>query len=255
MKNILLKLTFDGSEYHGWQSQKNIDTVSGEIVKVIKKVTNEDVNLMGCSRTDAFVHALCYFANFKTDSKIPPEKFYVALNTYLPKNIRVLGSYLVSDDFHTRYDCTGKEYIYKLSNDEVLNPFYNNRVCHFKGIIDTEKLNQAAQNFVGTHDFKAFMSSGSAVKSTVRTIKYFNVKKQDDLILFSVYADGFLYNMVRIMVGTLLDIALGKISERDISNIINSKDRKIAGNTASPHGLYLSKTDYTDEKLGGSNVF
>lgn len=255
MKNILLKLTYDGSEYHGWQNQKNADTVSGELLKAITRVTNEDVNLIGCSRTDTFVHALCYLANFKTNSTIPPEKFYVALNTYLPKNIRILCSYLVSDDFHSRYDCIGKEYIYKLSNDEVLNPFYNNRVCHFRGLIDVEELNSAAQHFVGTHDFKAFMSSGSSVKSTVRTIKYFNVNKQDDLILFCVYADGFLYNMVRIMVGTLLDISLNKISESDIIKIIKSKDRKTAGKTASPHGLYLSKLDYNDEKLGGLNVF
>lgn len=255
MNNILLKLAFDGSGYHGWQSQKNVNSISQEILKAIKRITNEDVKLIGCSRTDAFVHALCYFANFKTNSPIPPQRFCIALNTYLPNDIRILESYLVPDDFHAIYDCKGKEYIYKVNNQEVLSPFYNNKVGHYKGDIDEQKLNNVAQHFVGTHDFKAFMSSGSSVKSTIRTIKYFNVTKKDDLILFSVYADGFLYNMVRIMVGTLLEFSQGRISEGDILNILNSKDRKKAGKTALPHGLFLSKVNFNTNKVGGANVF
>lgn len=247
MRNLKLHIMFDGSAYHGWQSQKNAVTICDTMIEAIKKVTGQEVKLSGCSRTDAGVHALDYCANFLTESNIPQDKMPYALNNFLPSDIRVMKCQEVPLDFHAQYCCVGKEYRYFLHNSQFDNPFYQKKVYYYRyHHVDVESLNTAAQAFVGTHDFTSFMAAGSPVKSTVRTIKYFQVAKHKDLICFQVFADGFLYNMVRIMVGTLLEVNRGRFEASDIPLIIKAKQRAQAGITAPPCGLYLSRVQYDE---------
>ncbi len=245
-RNLKLTLIFDGSAYHGWQSQKNALAVCDMVTSAIVRLTGEeDIKLYGCSRTDAGVHALMYVASFRTDCAIPSERFPYALNFLLPPDIRATGCEDVPDDFHAQYSCVGKEYIYRMHCLNYNNPFYRDRVYHCKyGDADVELMNDAAKRFIGRHDFSAFMAQGSKVTSTVRTIKYFNVARRTDIIEFTVCADGFLYNMVRILVGTLLDVSRGRITLDDIDSIIESHDRSRAGNTVPSCGLYLNREDY-----------
>lgn len=244
MKNLLLEISYDGSRYHGWQIQKNAVTVQEVFQDCIEKVFRCRPDIKGCSRTDSGVHANSYFISFKTDMNIENEKVAAALNTYLPKDIAVLSCRQVSDDFHARYSVKSKEYIYKLYNGKIRNPFYNHYAYHYRYPVDADYLNKEAKAFIGTYDYSGFCSSNSDVGDTVRTVKNFEVYRKDDIIYFKVEADGFLYNMVRIMVGTLLFINEGKIKEGALREIIESKNRRLAGKTAPPDGLYLNKVNY-----------
>lgn len=244
MRNLLLTISFLGTAYHGWQIQKNAVTVQQRLQEALKAVLGKQPEIKGCSRTDTGVHAERFCVSVKTESRIPCDRLPVALNVNLPKDIAVVSCIEVPDDFHARYSAKGKRYVYKILNTPLRNPFYEDLALHFPQPIDEKKLNEACHAYIGTHDFAAFCSSGSSVTDTVRTVFDAKVWREDDIVIFSVSADGFLYNMVRIMAGTLLAVAEGKISEESIPEIINSKKRSYAGITAPPCGLYLKEVFY-----------
>ena len=250
MRNIKLTTEYDGSLYHGWQKQSResldcLPTVQGEIEEAILKLTGVHSDVFGCSRTDAGVHAFGHVSNFHTEATIPPDKFYFALNTVLPKTIRVKNSCEVPDDFHARFSCKGKKYLYKIYNSPTMSALLQNRAWFEPTPLNVEKMAEAASLFKGTHDFTAFQAVGCTAKSTVKTI--FDAKvwveSEDRLqeISFEVSGDSFLYNMVRIMAGTLVEVGKGKIQPHEIPDIILSKDRRKGGATAPPHGLYLKE--------------
>ncbi len=244
MRNLLVTLSYDGSYYHGWQIQKNAVTVQEVFQKALEKVLCENTDIKGCSRTDSGVHANMYCVSFKTEKSIPCENIVRALNTYLPKNIAVTSCKEVSDDFHARYSVKSKRYVYRIYNGKIRNPFLEKYAFHYRYPIDEKYLNDEAQAFLGTHDFSGFCSANSDVEDTVRTVYSFSVERSGDDVFFTVEADGFLYNMVRIMIGTLLFISEGKIKSGELSSVIDSKKRSVAGKTAPPQGLYLDFVNY-----------
>lgn len=244
MKNIQLIISYRGSNYCGWQVQPNGLTIQEVIVRAIKELTGETVNLVGSGRTDAGVHALGQSANFFTSSTIPPEVFYRALNTRLPGDIRVQSSKACSLDFHSRYNAIGKSYVYKILETPVDSPFIADLAFHVTRPLDWVAMETAASSFLGAHDFSAFMASGSSIKTTVRIIDEVTFVKNDQLREITFTGNGFLYNMVRIMVGTLYEVGYGRKKAQDIEGIIASKDRNQAGITAPAHGLYLKEVFY-----------
>ncbi|MCR4944880.1 MAG: tRNA pseudouridine(38-40) synthase TruA [Clostridium sp.] len=244
MKNIKLILEFDGTNYGGWQKQNNNKTIQEELEKAIRKATGEDIEVIGSSRTDAGVHSRGMTANFKTNSSIPPERFREAVNRHLPDDIAILKSEEVNDSFHARYDSKGKTYSYTIVNRYEKVSIGRNYVYHVKDELDLLKMQEACKYFIGKHDFTAFKTNGSSVKTSVRTIKELYMEKDGDSIRIFVTADGFLYNMVRIIVGTLLEVGKGKIDPKSIENIIESKDRNQSGPCVQPNGLVLEKVYY-----------
>ena len=246
IRNLMVTISYDGSCYHGWQVQKNAVTVQDVFQTALQKILEEIPEIKGCSRTDTGVHANMYTVSFKTNSKIKCENLIYALNRFLPSSIAAYNCKDMPADFHARYSCKGKEYIYKIWNHKIRNPFLSGRTLHYWYPLDIEKLNEAAQKFIGAHDFTSFATLDKReTKNMVRNVEYFKVyETEQNLIEMQVKADGFLYNMVRIMVGTLLRVAQGKIKPEEIPEIINSKCRKNAGPTAPAHGLYLNKVFY-----------
>lgn len=252
MRNLLFKIAFDGSAFHGWQQQDNAVTVQGELKKAWESLTGEVPNIIGCSRTDAGVHANEYYFNVRTNSTIPAKSFPVALaSAKLPKEISVYDCQEVDYEFNARFDCEKKEYEYIIENTQIPSPFMYKRSMHYKYKVDVDLLNKAAQFFVGTHDFSAFCAADAQINSKVRTIYSASVIQDGSFIKFRVCGNGFLYNMVRIMAGTLLYVANGKLEAENIPAIIESKDRTKAGITAIPDGLYLNKVYYGGEVLEG----
>lgn len=244
-RNILLKISYDGSRYHGWQIQKNAVSVQEVFQNSLRNVIDEDIELKGCSRTDSGVHANMYCINFKTNSFIPCERLVMALNRFLPADIAVLSADEVPMDFHARYSCIGKEYIYKIWNNKVRNPFLNNYSLHYWYDIDIDLLNYVGSKLIGEHNFTSFCTVDNRVLTdAVRNVSELKFSKQGDVITMMIRADGFLYNMVRIIVGTMLRVAQGKIKPDDISYIIEAKSRKAAGPTAPAKGLYLNRVFY-----------
>ena len=244
MRNIKLFIQFDGTNYHGWQVQPNANTVQSEVSRAVSAVVGEDIKVIGCSRTDAGVHAKSYVCSFKTTSPIPEDKLPFAINAHLPSDIVCFCASEVPSDFHAIASTRRKRYIYKIENSRIPDPFLRNRVWNLKGTLDLQKMQEAASHFLGTHDFVAFSAAGAQVKSTVRTIFEISVTRDGDIITVNVSGDGFLYNMVRIITGTLVWVGLGKINPEDIPKIINSKKRENAGVTAPPDGLYLWEVEY-----------
>lgn len=244
MKNYLLTLAFDGTHYHGWQVQNNAVTVQKTLQDAIERILSVCESVVGCSRTDSGVHANMFCCNMRTEKDIDCKKFRYSLNSVLPDDIAVLSCGEVPYSFHARYDCVSKEYKYLVLNSETRNPFYAYRALFCPNVIDVERLNTQAQSFLGIHDFSAFCASDSSVEDKTRNIKNISVKRNGNLVEFTVEADGFLYNMVRIIVGTLLDINSGKIPYGSIPSILESLDRRDAGKTAVPYGLYLNKVNY-----------
>lgn len=250
---LLLRLSYLGTDFCGYQIQNNCRTVQGELNTAAKSLFGFDCDVTGCSRTDSGVHANLFCATVSRkgenslDTHIDVTKIPAAMNAHLPADISVRSAKWVSEDFHPRYDVKYKEYIYRIYNDRQRSPFEEGRAWHIPQRIDDEavsRMNEAASFFVGEHDFSAFMASGSKVESTVRCVKYASVTAENNIIVFKVAADGFLYNMVRIMTGTLVAVAQGKISPQHISGIIESRDRARAGMTAPPEGLYLNNVVY-----------
>ena len=251
MRNIALKLMYNGSAYHGWQIQKTEVTVAQTLQRAISKVCGENVSLTGCGRTDAGVHAECYVANFRTNSRIPVDRLPFAINTHTPEDIVVTAAFEVDEAFNAIGSCIKKEYTYRIFNSRIKNPFYVNRAYFYPKHLDEEVMDRAARAFEGTHDFAAFMASGSDVEDTVRTMYLCRAEEKADTneIVVRLKANGFLYNMVRIIVGTLIDAASGRIDPDEIENIILSKDRKRAGFTVPAKGLFLNRIEY------GENTF
>ncbi len=244
MKNIKLILEYDGTNYFGWQKQPHGNTIQQAVEKAIFKFTKEEIEVIGCSRTDSKVHAMEYVCNFKTNSTIPDEKFMGALNHYLPEDIVVVKCSVVEDDFHARYNSKGKMYCYTIFNKEVPSAIYRNFTYHYKGSLNINNMIKASKVLIGTHDFSAFRNLGSSVKTNVRTIHDIRIESEKDFIKIYISADGFLYNMARIIVGTLLDVGKGKKKCEDMNNILESKNRKNAGKSVPPQGLSLIKVYY-----------
>ena len=244
MRNLLLTLRFDGSAYHGWQVQENAVAVQQTLQDAIEAVFGERLPVTGCSRTDAGVHAKMFCVNFRTDSGIPCARIPYALNAHLPDNIGVYACRQVPDDFHARYSCVSKTYVYVMRNSPFRDPFAVGRATTVRFPLDETMLDREAQAFVGMHDFAAFAAAGGSVEDTVRTVQRACVRRDGETVLFEVQADGFLYNMVRIMTGTLLDVAAGKLPQGSIPDIIRSCARSRAGVTAPPQGLYLQSVQY-----------
>lgn len=244
MRNILLTLAFDGTRYHGFQPQKNALSVCEAFQDAVEGVFGRRYDVKGCSRTDAGVHARMYCLSMKIAESIPCDRLVLALNRLLPADIAVLDAKEVPPDFHARYSCTAKQYVYRIYNSPVKDPFSPNLAYRYARPLDEDRLDAEAGDFVGTYDFTAFKAANSDIADTVRTITKFTVERQGKHVLFTVTGDGFLYNMVRIMVGTLMEIAEGKIARDSIPGIIASRDRGGAGRTMPACGLYLNKVFY-----------
>lgn len=244
MRNIKLTIEYDGKDFNGWQKQPNKLNIQGEIERAIYNITKEEVDLIGSGRTDAGVHAWNQIANFKTNSNISIEKMAIAINSQLKNSIVVKKAEEMDERFHSRYNAKRKTYRYVINNTEYGSAIYRNLEYHFPIKLNVEKMQEAAKYFEGEHDFKAFKSSGTSGKNSVRTIYKAEVKTDGERILIELTGNGFLYNMVRIISGTLLDVGLGKIEPSEIEDIINSKDRTKAGKTLPAHGLYLVKVNY-----------
>ena len=244
-RNLLLKLAYDGTRYHGWQIQENAVTVQQVFQEALCKVTGRQEDLKACSRTDTGVHAREFCVSLKTESPIPEERLVAALNHYLPQDMAVRSCQRVGEDFHARYSCKGKEYCYEIWNHPVREPFLAGRALHYWYPIDEALLDQAARHYLGSHDFSSFCTLDKRERGDLtRRVFTSRVERRGDLVVFTVGADGFLYNMVRIMVGTLLRVQQGKFSPEDIPGILEAKDRKAAGPTAPACGLYLNQVFY-----------
>ncbi len=244
MKRFLLKIAYDGTNYHGWQVQPNGITVQQIMCDGLAELLKNKVSVTGCSRTDAGVHAKEFYCHFDTEMSLPEVAFIKGLNSLLPRDISVLGCQAVDSEFHARYSAKGKNYIYRFYDGGERDPFLRNYALHVPVRLDTEKMEKFCEKIIGTHDFVGFSSSKRTVTDTVRTVTECSVTRDGDNVTLSISADGFLYNMVRIIAGTALSVAYGKIAADDIPDIILSKNRERAGATLPPHGLYLNKVYY-----------
>jgi tRNA pseudouridine38-40 synthase len=247
MRNIKAVMSYDGTAYHGFQRQENAVGIQNILEEKLSYLTNSSVKVNGCSRTDTGVHANEYCFSFETEHTIPCGNLVRGLNSLLPSDIAVRSCEDVSPDFHARYSCIGKEYVYLILNSDVRDPFMADRVLHYPYKLDVSLIEREAAAFVGTHDFTSFCGTANQKENSVRTIEYFRTERSrenENLVKLIVKGDGFLYNMVRIMVGTLIYINEGKISEGSIPRILEAKDRNKAGKTAVPCGLYLNKVFY-----------
>lgn len=239
-------LAYRGSGYSGWQVQKNAPSVQATVQDAVEAVFGKRLDVTGCSRTDSGVHALGYVFHIESEKLIDTEKLPLALNMHLPRDISALSARLAPEGFHSRYSALGKEYVYFVRKGRVRSPFDDGLCWHYPFEADAEALNALGKGYVGRHDFAAFMSAGSKITDTVRNVYYFNVAEDDGVIRITVGADGFLYNMVRIMVGTLFKAYRGKC---DLAQVIASRNRQCAGPTAPACGLYLSRVFYDGERL------
>ena len=244
MRNIKLTIEYDGKDFNGWQKQPNKLNIQGSIEQAIKQITGEDVELNASGRTDAGVHALGQVANFKTNSNIPIDKMAIAINSKLKRSIIIKKAEEVDERFHSRLSCKRKTYRYVINNTPEGSAIYRNLETHIPQKLDVGKMKEAVKYFEGEHDFKAFKASGTSSKSSVRTIYETNLYKKDDKIYIELTGNGFLYNMVRIIAGTLVEVGLGKIKPEEIPEIIKSQKRENAGKTLPPNGLYLVKVMY-----------
>ena len=247
MRNIKLTIMYDGKDFNGWQKQPNKLNIQGTIEKVISEMTGEEIELNASGRTDAGVHSFGQVANFKTNSKIPIDKFPIAINSKIKKSIVITNAEEVEERFHSRYNCKRKTYRYIIDNSEFPTPMYRYLEYHIPNKLNIGAMKKAAKYFEGEHDFKAFKSSGTSSKSSVRTIYKAEIKKtENNRIYIELTGNGFLYNMVRIISGTLVEVGLGKIKPEEIKTIIESKDRQKAGKTLPAHGLYLMNVNYSN---------
>ena len=252
MKRILLTIAYDGTNYSGWQKQKDeaVITVEGELTKALRLLfRNPALECIGASRTDAGVHALGQRAVIDVETSIPAEKIPLAIRSFLPADIVVTKAEEVAETFHPRFDFVKKTYEYRFWNAPAKNPKERLYSAYVQKPLDVERMNEGAKAFLGTHDFAAFCAAGAQVSTTVRTIFDCHVEKQGESVRILVTGDGFLYNMVRILVGTLLFVSEGKIDPADLPAIIESGERIRAGKTAPPQGLYLNRVEYDPADL------
>lgn len=244
MKRILLSIEYDGTAYSGWQKQPNQKTVQGEIEDAILRSIGEKVEIFGSGRTDAGVHALNQSAHFDLKAPVPISKLADVFNNALPSDIAIKSAVEVDDQFHARFSIKKKGYLYKIYNSKVKNVFLSNRAAWVKKELDIDKMKEAAEIIVGTHDFRGLCSANTCVSDFTRTIFDIDVEKTEDFVYIHVLGNGFLYNMVRIIVGTLVDYSLGKITLDDIKMAVFNGERSKAGQTMPPYGLYLKETIY-----------
>lgn len=244
MRNIKLIIEYDGKGFNGWQKQPNKLNIQGEIEKAIGEITGETIELIASGRTDAGVHSLGQTANFKTNSEISIEKFPIAINSKLKKSIIIKSAEEVEERFHSRYSVKSKKYRYTINNSKYGSAIFRDFEYHFPIKLDIENMKEAAKYFIGEHDFKAFKASGTSSKSSVRTIYKAEVIGNGDRIYIELTGNGFLYNMVRIISGTLVEVGIGKIKPEDITEIIESKERAKAGKTLPAKGLCLIEVTY-----------
>ena len=251
LRRIFLVTAYDGTKYSGWQIQPDKETVEGTLNRELSRFLNEDIHVIGASRTDAGVHALGSVCVFDTNSPIPAGKFANALNTSLPADIRIMKSFEVAPDFHPRKVPCRKTYEYRIWQDEFMDPTRRLYYHHVYTKLDIMAMQEAAAAFIGEHDFAGFCSCHTAALTTVRTVYDAGVRMGEDNreIIISVTGSGFLYNMVRIIAGTLIDAGRGKISPKDVPGIISACDRNLAGDTAPANGLFLVGYEYENLKI------
>ena len=244
LRNIRLTLEFDGTDFYGWQAQTSQRTIQGEMERAIQKVTGESVRVTGCSRTDAGVHARGFIMNFYTSAPIPPEKLRYPLNAVLPPDIRVIDSRAVDTAFHARKQATRKTYSYTMINQEQEPAIGRQYIHREKGKLDLSAMDRCVTLFLGTHDFAAFRSTGSSAKTTTRTIFEVKLEHVGNCHTMTITGDGFLYNMVRIIAGTLLEVGHGSRSVQDVQEALATGDRIKAGKVAPAKGLTLESVEY-----------
>jgi tRNA pseudouridine38-40 synthase len=244
VRNIAILLSYDGSAYHGWQTQKSEPTVQETLERALGKTCGHAVKAVGCGRTDAGVHALRYCANFRTESAIPLERLPLAVNSRLPPDIAVWDAVTAPEEFNAIGSCIQKEYVYRIRNSRIRDPFLEKRVCFYPAELDIGRMRRAASAFEGTHDFAAVRSVGTETKSTVRTVHWCRAEREGEQIEIRVCADGFLYNMVRAIVGTLVYAARGKLEPEEIPSLLRLGDRRLTGPTMPPQGLYMNRVWY-----------
>lgn len=252
MRNILLTIKYDGTNYAGWQRQSGKRTVCGRLEEVLSSYFDMDIKLEGTSRTDAGVHALGQRATLRADIKVPIEKLAQVINTALAddrlegiSDIEIVDAKEMPEGFHARFDSKGKRYIYKIRNTKDIDIFKKNYCFHVREPLNLEEIKKAAEHIVGTHDFACFQTAGgNPVSTTVRTVSSLTIEKENEYLIVKIEGDGFLYNMVRIIVGTLVEVGLGKRTADSVKDIIESKNRSNAGRTAPASGLYLDEVFY-----------
>ncbi|ELC8452988.1 tRNA pseudouridine(38-40) synthase TruA [Clostridium perfringens] len=248
MRNIKITLDYDGSKYKGWQKQNqkgsNVSTVQDKLEKVLTKMTSEEIQLIGCGRTDSGVHAKNYVANFKTNSLMTLEQIIEYINEYLPEDIRVTEIREASERFHARFNVKSKTYEYTIDNNKFKDVFLRKYAWHVEEKLDLEAIEEGAKYLLGTHDFKSFTSLKSKNKSTLRTINSIEFHENNNILSIKINGNGFLLNMVRIIVGTLVDVGLGKIEPKYINDILEAKERAKASEKAPAHGLCLLELNY-----------
>ena len=242
-------VSYDGTAYSGWQLQDNAPTIEGELNKALTDLCGEPIAVIGASRTDAGVHALCNMAVYDTNARMPGEKVYLALNVRLPKDIRVVWSREVEPDFHPRHRLTEKTYEYHIWNSDFMPPTLRLYTYQYRNKLDIGLMNEAAKYLEGEHDFKSFASVNTTAETTVRKVNEVLIRQNGDEVIISVRGNGFLYNMVRAITGTVLYASEGKLTPGDIPLILESGDRTLAGPTVPPGGLYMTKLWYEDERL------
>jgi tRNA pseudouridine38-40 synthase len=245
--NYLLTLAYDGTRYCGFQVQNNGRSIAAEFQDALAEVLGTRPDIKGCSRTDAGVHALGFALNFHADTRIPPEKLPLALNSHLPPDIRVLAAQVVPEDFHARYAAHTKTYLYRIRNSAIDSPFDAAYTCRYPKHLDETRMAEAAKHFEGTHDFLALCAAGSSAAAhgdTVRTITECRVQREGDIIEIWVTADGYLYNMVRILAGTLCEVGAGRMQPTAIPALLAGRDRSKAGPTLAAKGLFLHHVNY-----------
>ena len=243
-RRYLLTVAYDGTAYCGWQAQKNGPSVQETLEEALSRLLGRFTRVTGASRTDAGVHALGQRAHFDTCSSIPPEKYPFVLNRYLPEDIRVTEARQVPGDFHARFQAVGKMYTYRIHNAPHASAILRNCTAHVPVRLDESAMRRCALPLIGTHDFIAFCAAGGQAKTSVRTIDFFDVQRQDTEVTLRVHGNGFLYNMVRIIAGTLIDVGHGRLPEDCIARALESKNRLDLGVTAPACGLELTRVEY-----------
>ena len=254
MRNLKVTMAFRGTNYHGFQRQNNALTIQEVVETALSKLLNEPVCIQGCSRTDTGVHAKQFCFSLQTENKIPPRNFIRGSCGYLPEDISILSVEDAPLEFHARYSCAAKQYMYRIHNSESKNPFTTDLELLYRRKLDVCLLREAASHFIGTHDFASFCTNCTKEKNTIRTIYDITIEKQENTVILLVKGDGFLYNMVRILVGTLFGVNEGGIKLSELDEILAAKNRLRAGMTAQPHGLYLNQVFYP-EKYNKNDVF
>ena len=247
MSRLLVALRFDGTAYHGWQVQPNGVTVQQRVQDAIEALFGTRLDVTGCSRTDSGVHAACFCFHIDVQTTLPPERLPQALNAHLPEDIAAYLCLPVANDFHARYSCRGKEYTYRFYDAACRDPLLTRTAWETRRPLDEGKMRETAQAFLGTHDFSAFCASGSSVEDKVRTVSAVSVEREGPLVTFTVAADGFLYNMVRIMAGTLFDASCGAASPETVAQALSTGQRDLAGRTLPAKGLCLQRVFYDEE--------